>query len=36
VLTSCAWAEGLVDNPPNRAIAPGDLVSFIPLSGLVN
>ncbi|WP_192878426.1 gephyrin-like molybdotransferase Glp [Parvibium lacunae] len=36
VLTSCAWAEGLVDNAPSQTIAPGDLVRFIPLSALVN
>lgn len=31
VLTSVHWADGLVDNPPNRPIHSGDLVSFIPL-----
>ncbi|HEY1044662.1 MAG TPA: gephyrin-like molybdotransferase Glp [Telluria sp.] len=35
VLTSTAWADGLVDNPPAKAIAPGDLVRFIPFSELL-
>jgi molybdopterin molybdotransferase len=34
VLTSMAWADGLVDNPPGRAIARGDSVRYIPLSEL--
>ncbi|RYE90203.1 MAG: molybdopterin molybdenumtransferase MoeA, partial [Oxalobacteraceae bacterium] len=34
VLTSTVWADGLVDNPPGQAIAPGDTVRFIPLSAL--
>ena len=28
VLTSIAWADGLVDNPPGQAIAKGDTVTF--------
>lgn len=35
VLTSTAWADGLVDNPPATAIARGDLVRFIPFSELL-
>jgi molybdopterin molybdotransferase len=35
VLTSTVWADGLVDNPPGRAIRAGDTVRFIPLSELV-
>ncbi|MBG9387285.1 molybdopterin molybdotransferase MoeA [Caenimonas sp. DR4.4] len=35
VLTSAAWADGLVDNPPGRTIARGDRVSFIPLAELL-
>jgi len=31
VLTSMVWADGLVDNPPSRAIARGDTVRFLPL-----
>ena len=31
VLTSAVWADGLVDNPPGRTIAYGDMVRFIPL-----
>ena len=34
VLTSTAWADGLVDNPPNRAIAKGERVRFLPFSEL--
>jgi molybdopterin molybdotransferase len=34
VLTSMAWADGLVDNPANTTIAHGDTVRFIPLSEL--
>lgn len=30
VLTSCVWADGLVDNPPGTSIAPGDMVSYRP------
>jgi molybdopterin molybdotransferase len=32
VLTSAAWADGLVDNPPGRAIAAGDTVAYLPLA----
>jgi molybdopterin molybdotransferase len=35
VLTSCAWADGLVDITPGQAIQPGDLVRFIPFDELV-
>jgi molybdopterin molybdotransferase len=34
VLTSTAWADGLVDNPPNHAIARGDTVRFLPYAEL--
>ena len=34
VLTSMAWADGLVDNPAHTTIAYGDTVRFIPLSEL--
>lgn len=34
VLTSCAWADGLVDNPAGHAIARGDIVSYLPLAAL--
>ncbi len=36
VLTSAHWADGLVDNPPGRTIAPGDAVDFIALSSLMD
>jgi len=35
VLTSLAWADGLVDNPPGQAVARGDTVRFIALSDLL-
>ena len=35
VLTSMAWGDGLVDNPPGTPIAPGDLVRFLPFSELL-
>jgi len=35
VLTSTAWADGLIDNPPGNAISPGDTVRFLPFSELL-
>ena len=35
VLTSCTWADGLIDIPPRQAIAPGDTVRFLPFSELL-
>jgi molybdopterin molybdotransferase len=35
VLTSCVWADGLVDNPPAQAIGRGDVVRFLPFSELL-
>ncbi|MBM3391168.1 MAG: molybdopterin molybdotransferase MoeA [Betaproteobacteria bacterium] len=35
VLTSCAWADGLVDNPPAQAVRRGELVRFLPFSELL-
>ena len=32
VLTSCAWAEGLVRLQPGQTVQPGDLLEFIPLT----
>ncbi|KPK06698.1 MAG: molybdenum cofactor biosynthesis protein MoaA [Betaproteobacteria bacterium SG8_39] len=34
VMTSTAWADGLVDNPPNHAIHKGDTVRFLPFAEL--
>ena len=34
VLMSTAWADGLVDNPPDQPIRPGDAVKFISYSEL--
>lgn len=34
VLTSTAWADGLVDNPAQQAIRKGDSVRFLPYSEL--
>jgi molybdopterin molybdotransferase len=36
VLTSTAWADGLVDNPAGRAIRKGDNVRFLPYSELLS
>ncbi len=36
VLTSAAWGDGLVDNPPEKTISPGDSVRFIAFSDLLN
>lgn len=36
VLSSAVWADGLVDNPPSTAIAPGDSVAYIPFSELLS
>ncbi|MEE9928847.1 gephyrin-like molybdotransferase Glp [Microvirgula aerodenitrificans] len=35
VLTSCAWADGLVRLAPGQTVKPGDLVDFLPMSALV-
>lgn len=35
VLTSTVWADGLIDNPPHRAIRRGDSVRFLPFSELL-
>jgi molybdopterin molybdotransferase len=34
VLTSTAWADGLIDNPAGRAVRKGDAVHFLPYSEL--
>jgi len=34
VLTSTAWADGLLDNPAGKAIRKGELVRFLPYSEL--
>jgi molybdopterin molybdotransferase len=34
VLTSTAWADGLVDNPEKHAIRKGDMVRFLPYTEL--
>jgi molybdopterin molybdotransferase len=34
VMTSTAWADGLIDNPPNHAIRKGDMVRFLPFAEL--
>jgi molybdopterin molybdotransferase len=36
VLTSTVWGDGLIDNPPGKTIAPGDVVRFIPFSELMH
>ncbi len=34
VLSSAAWANGLVDLPVNTAVGKGDMVRFLPLEGI--
>ena len=34
VLTSTVWGDGLLENPPGKAIAPGDPVRFLPFAML--
>ena len=36
VLTSTVWGDGLIDNPPSKAIVRGDVVRFLPFSGLMS
>ncbi|NPC56589.1 molybdopterin molybdotransferase MoeA [Caenimonas soli] len=36
VLTSVAWGDGLVDNPPGQSIARGDPVSFVSFAELLS
>ena len=36
VLTSAVWGDGVVDNPPGRTIAHGDVVQFISFADLMN
>ena len=35
VMTSAAWADGLVDNPPEKVIRQGDWVKYLPFSGMI-
>lgn len=35
VLSSVAWADGLIDLPAGGTVAPGDRVLFLPLEGLL-
>jgi len=34
-MSSVAWADGLIDVPPNTAIQQGDTVQYIPFSDLM-
>jgi molybdopterin molybdotransferase len=36
VLTSAVWGDGLVDNPPGKTIAPGDVVIYISFAALLS
>ncbi len=36
VLTSCVWADGLIDNPPAQPIARGERVRFLPFAELLS
>jgi molybdopterin molybdotransferase len=35
VLTSCAWADGVIDNPPSQSFFAGDMVNFIAFADLL-
>jgi molybdopterin molybdotransferase len=35
VLTSAVWGDGLIDNPPNKAIVHGDTVRYVPFAELL-
>lgn len=35
VMTSLAWADGLVDLPAGQTVAAGDIVRYLPLAGLL-
>jgi molybdopterin molybdotransferase len=35
VLTSTVWGDGLIDNPPGKTIAAGEMVRFIPFAELL-
>lgn len=35
VLSSCVWADGLVENPPQTTIKPGDMVRYLPFGELL-
>jgi len=34
-MSSVAWADGLIDVPPNTSIRKGETVNFIPFSDLM-
>jgi len=36
VLTSVAWADGLIDNPPGQTIRAGDIVRYLPFAELLS
>jgi molybdopterin molybdotransferase len=36
VLTSAVWGDGLIDNPPDCTVAPGDTVRFVPFSEVLS
>jgi molybdopterin molybdotransferase len=36
VLTSVAWADGLIDNPPAQPVRAGDIVRYLPFSELLS
>jgi len=35
VLTSCAWADGIIDTPPGQSFLAGDMVNFISFADLL-
>ena len=36
VMTSTVWGDGLIDNPAGQTIAAGDMVRFLPFTGLIH
>jgi molybdopterin molybdotransferase len=36
LLTSVAWADGLIDNPPGQTIRAGDIVRYLPFAELLS
>jgi molybdopterin molybdotransferase len=36
VLTSVAWADGLIDNPPAQPVRAGDIVRYLPFAELLS
>ena len=35
VLTSVVWGDGVIDNPPGKAIRAGEMVAYLPFAELL-